>query len=109
MGAKSLINIMNCQNCNNDAVGVVIKKENIYLKNKWYIKKTQNFLCKKHFLNKKKLSKIKYDIFQSNQKIIKNLSIVSKMKIQNNLGIDLIDQMDLNVLINGLKYIKQCN
>lgn len=110
MSMKSLIKLMNCHQCGNgNVMGICMKKKKVYINNKWHISETPIFLCKKHFLDKQKLNKVNHDIFTHNQKIIKNLSIVSKIKIKNNLGSDMIDQIDLELLINGLKYIKEYN
>lgn len=107
---NSLMKLMNCHQCyDGNVMGLCIKQNKIYKNNKWHVQERPIFLCKKHFLNKKKLNKEKHNIHIHNQKVIEKLSIISNIKINNNLGSDKIDQLDLNLLINGLKYIKKCN
>lgn len=98
-----------CEQCDEYPIHNYFKLENIYVNDKWIAKKTMIFLCSKHFAYKKQINHFKIRVQKRNQKIINHLSLISDIKIKNNYGHDMIDEEDLMLLINGIKYIKQCN
>lgn len=102
------IDVVKCENCENDSIYDYFKNENIYVGNQWILTKNHIFLCNEHFIHQKTLNNIKSKILNSNQVIINKLSEISNIYIFNTHGTDMIDETEMHLLVNGLKYIKQC-